>query len=143
MFCKTIKGKLKALLGDFDHFIDGHIDTALMVTTGIKQALSSPVADLITSLIPGNLDNVIKDRLVSALDKAIDALTIVDQCKQYTNVNDKLKCFISQLQQRDPHLQDALLLKLASLLVSELDGQKLKQTLYDLYTQAKYATTKQ
>jgi flagellar basal body-associated protein FliL len=49
---------------------------------------------------------------------------------------------VQQIKQRDPQLQDAILQKLASLLAGELDGNKLKQALYDLYTQAKYTTAK-
>jgi hypothetical protein len=72
----------------------------------------------------------------------VEALTIVETCKQYTDTNEKLKCFVTQLQQRDPQLQDAILQKLASLLACQLDGQRLKQSLYDLFTQAKYSSSK-
>jgi len=142
MMATKIKSKLKALLGQLDNFIDAHIHTALRLTRAMKDILGSPVADIITLLIPGNADDVLKDKLVNALSKAIDALTIAEQCQQHTDLNEKLKCFMQQLQLRDPHLQDALLLKLASLLTSHLDGRRLKQSLYDLYTQAQYSAAK-
>src|SRR4051812_26717889 len=122
MFCTKMKNKLRSLLSQFDGFIDGHIDTALKITSGLKRLLSSPVADVVTALIPGNIDNAIKDKLITALNKAVEALNIAEQCRQYSDVNEKLKCFIEQLQLRDPQLQDAVLLKLASLLTSQLDG---------------------
>jgi hypothetical protein len=142
MFCSKVKNKVKSLLGQFDTFVDTHIEVALQITTAMKGLLTSPVADVITALIPGSLDNTIKDKMVTALTKAVEALNIAEQCKQYTDPNEKLKCFVQQLQLRDPSLQDALLLKLASLLTSQLDGQRLKQNLYDLYTQAKYTAGK-
>lgn len=142
MFCTKMKNQLRNLLKEFDGYIDAHIDTALHITTEIKNILSSPVADIVTSIIPGNMDDTIRTQLLPALDKAIQVLSVADACKQYTDINDKLKCFVQQLQQKDPQLQDALLQKLASLVAGHLDGQRLKQYLYDLYTQAKYSTTK-
>ena len=129
MFCTSLKNKIRALLRQFDTFIDAHIDTALQITTAIKSILASPVADILTAIIPGDVDSAIRAQLLAALTKAIEALTIADSCKQYTDPADKVKCFITQLQQRDPQLQDAVLQKLASLLTGELDGQRLKQSL--------------
>ncbi len=142
MFCTKMKGQIKSLLRDFDSYVDEHVDTALKITTAVKNLLSSPVADILTAIIPGDIDNTVRQQLITALGKAIDVLTIVDDCKQYTDVNAQLNCFIQQLQKRDPDLQDAILQKLASLLASQLDGQRMKQNLYDLYTQAKYAASK-
>ena len=142
MFCTKIKGRLKQALNQFDDYIDEHIDTALRITTALKNILASPAADLLTALIPGNADNVVRAQLIFALDKAMEALAIADTCKLYTDINDKLKCFAQQVKQRDPQLQDALLQKLASLLAAHLDGQRFKQNLYDLYTQVKYSTSK-
>ncbi len=142
MLCATFKIRIKTALREFDTYIDAHIDTALSVTNAIKNALSSPAAIVLTDIIPGNLDNVIRTQLVNALTKVITALSIVDSCKQYTDITEKLSCFATQLQQHDPQLQDAILQKLASLLAGELDGNRLKQNLYDLFTQAKYTTVK-
>ena len=142
MFCTKMKTRIKSLLRNFDTYVEAHIDTALTITKSLKSLLSSPAAEILTAIIPGDVDNVIRLQLISALGKAIEALTIVDNCKQYSNLDEKLKCFVEQLQQRDPHLQDAILQKLASLLACHLDGQRLKQSLYDLYTQAKYSSSK-
>ena len=142
MFCTKVKSELRSLLRQFDSYVDAHIDTALKITTELKALISSPVADVISAIIPGEADDEIREKIVAALGKAIEALTIADTCKAYTDVNEKLKCFIQQLQLRDPQLQDALLQKLASLITGELDGQRLKQRLYDLYTQTKYAVGK-
>ncbi len=142
MFCTKMKSQLKTMLRDFDNYVDAHIDTALKITTALKKVLSSPVADVITAIIPGDIDNLIRRQLEAALSKAIAVLTIANSCKQFTEVNELLNCFVEQLKLRDPELQDALLQKLASLLAGQLDGQRLKQNLYDLYTQAKYTATK-
>ena len=142
MICSKMKSQLKALLSEFDKYVDAHIDMALKITVELKAIFSSPAADIITAIIPGDLDNTIRDQIIIGLGKAIEALTIADNCKQYSDINALLNCFVQQIQQRDPQLQDAVLQKLASLLAATLDGQRLKQSLYDMYTQAKYAASK-
>jgi len=140
MFCTNANAEIKSALKQFDQYVNTHVETALQITTALKNMLNSPAADIITAIIPGTVDDVLRTQLLNALNKITEALSIVDNCKQFTDLNDKLKCFVQQLSQRDPQLQDAVLLKLSSLLAAELDGQKLKQSLYDLYTQAKYVT---
>jgi hypothetical protein len=142
MFCSKIKSQIKSALQHFDSYIDAHVDTALKVTTALKNIINSPVADIVTALIPGSLDNTIKAKLLDALNNALQVLNIVDDCKQYTSLNDKLNCFVQEVKKRDPQLQDAILQKLASLISGQLDGNRLKQYLYDLYTQAKYSIAK-
>jgi hypothetical protein len=142
MFCTNLRTKVRTLLRQFDSYIDQHIDTALKISEALRSLLTSPAANILTAIIPGELDDAIKQELTTALDKVIGALSIADTCKQYTNINEKLACFVQQLQLRDPDLQDAILQKLASLVAATLDGQRLKQSLYDLYTQAKYSASK-
>lgn len=142
MFCTKIKNKLKAIMRHIDEYTETHVAMALKITTSLKRALTSPVADILTAIIPGDLDNALRDQVVNALDKITEALTIADACKNCTNLNDRLRCLAQQLQQRDPNLQDAILHKLASLLAGSLDGNRLRQSLYDLYTQTHYTSTK-
>jgi hypothetical protein len=142
MFCNKMKAQMRLLLNQFDKYLEAHVDTALQVSTLLKNALTSPVADWVTALIPTRLDDVLKKQLSALLDKVIDTLAIVDACKQYTDLNQKLDCFAKQLKAHDPELRDALLQKLAGLLAAGLDGQRLQQYLYDLYTQAKYSASK-
>lgn len=142
MFCDKIKPKVRVMLKQFDTYVDSHVDMALKVTAAIKAALDSPLAGILVAVIPGDLDNTLRTQLSAALQKALEALAIVNDCKQYTALDDKLQCFASEIKQRDPQLQDAILQKLASLMAGELDGQRLKQNLYDLFTQVKYSAGK-
>jgi hypothetical protein len=139
--CNKLKSRLKSALKNFDRFIDAHVDTALQITTALKNILNSPVADVLSAILPGQLDGLIKNQLVDALDKAITALTIADTCKTCTDLNSKLACFVSEVKKLNPDLQNALLQKLASLISAHLHGQQLQQCLYDLYTQSKYTST--
>lgn len=142
MLCPKASGKMRSALKQFDQYVDAHIETALRLTTALRNILSSPVTDIVTAIIPGDLDDKIRTQLLNATVKAVEVLTIADSCKGCSTVEEKLHCFVDQLRQRDPQLQDAILQKLASLLASQLDGERLKQVLYDLYTQAKYVSNK-
>ena len=142
MFCSGLRKKLKKALAAFDNYVEAHVDIALSITTAIKNVLQSPVADLITAIIPGDLDGILKLKAIGILTASVDALTIVKKCESETDVNKKLQCFIDGIKQLDPKLQDALLIKLASLLTAGLDDNKLAGNLYDLYVQAKFVATK-
>jgi hypothetical protein len=138
MFCSKFKAAIKKLLNQYDSFLEAHVEAALSITTGIKKVIGSPVVDLLTAIIPGNLDDTIKDKLRIILDKAVLALSVIEQCKSATDAESRLKCFVMHLSQMEPQLRDAILQKLASMMVGELDGQRFKQSIYDLFTQAGY-----
>lgn len=142
MLCTKMRPRFKRLLKEFDNYAEQHIDIALRITLAIKQLLLSPAADMLIMVIPGDLDKAIRDQLVSALNKAIDVLTIADQCKTNPDLNEKIKCFTGHLKLAEPELQDAILQKLASLVAGHLDSNRLKQSSYDLFTQAKYTGAK-
>lgn len=142
MFCNKMRARIKRILQQFDEYLDEHIDVALSVTTALKKFLISPVADILTAIIPGDMDNVIRQHLLVAVERAIDVLLISEKCRKQMDLGNKLLCLAEELQQRSPELRDALLHRLASLVAGELDGQRLKQSVYDLYTQAKYTALK-
>lgn len=137
MFCKKFRFKFKQLVGQFDKLVEANIDTALSITTGIKKFLKGAGGDILTVIIPGTADDVARVKIIAVLEKTIDALEVVNTCKD-APINEKLECFVREVSLRSPDQVDAVLAKLASLLASELDGKRLRQALYDLYTQAEY-----
>jgi hypothetical protein len=142
MFCNKMKTKIRALLRHCDECLDINVQTALQVSTALKALIGSPVADIITAIIPGQADDLIRAQLQSALERAVNVLTIADNCLPHGTLNEKLQCFAAALAQCAPEVRDAVLLKLASLLSSHLDGQRFRQHIYDTYTQAKFTTEK-
>lgn len=139
MFGNKIKGQIKDLLQHFDKAVEGHIDTALKITTRIKAMLNSTQGDILLTIVAG-LEN--KEIVKAGLNEILGTLSSANECKQCSEVGAKLSCFIQQLKHYDPKLQEALLQKLASLLTGYLDGFRMKQVIYDLYTQGKYSATK-
>lgn len=142
MFCDKLRLKIKSLLRQFDSYVEENVDTALKVTTALKAVLSSPVAEILTAIIPSDVDEFVRAKLVYGLGVAIDGLNIVNECKNAVNLEDRLKCFTTEIKKRNPELQEALLSKLASILARTLDDDKKAQHIYDLFVQAKYSAAK-
>lgn len=141
-FCNRFRQKIKSALQQFDRQIEENAEEALRITRTIKTALESPLADLVTTIIPGDADEKIRLRIIQALDTGINALSIINTCKEQETWSDKIRCFVNELRKVSPELQDAIMQKLQSILLRELDGNTKKQHLYDLFSQAKYSSTK-
>ena len=141
-FCTEIRLKIKVLLRQYDQFVEENVGMALEVTTALKGILSNPLTQVLTAIIPSDIDEVIRVRLVDALGKAIDVLNVVNACKGETTIEGKVLCFVDAVKKFNPAMQDALLHKLASLLARELDGNTKAQHIYDLFVQAKFSSAK-
>lgn len=141
-FCKKMRLKIKWALQQFDEHIDEYATAALNITNAIKRALESPLVDVLESIIPGDADTILKNKILQALETGIHALSIVQTCQQQATVEAKLLCFVTELRKTSPALQEAVLQKLQSILLRELDGNTKKQHLYDLFSQAKYSSVK-
>jgi hypothetical protein len=141
-FCNTVRAKVKAILRQFDQYIQDHVETALKVTPALKNFLASPAGDVLTAIIPTDIDSVIRSKILIALNEVIPALTIINDCKKSPHLDDKMRCFIQQFKTMDPDMRDAVLQKFAALLTRELHGCKLAQNVYDLFVQASYSIKK-
>ncbi|MBC9915021.1 hypothetical protein [Chitinophaga varians] len=134
--------KIKWALQQFDEHIDEYATEALRITKAVKRALESPLADVLETIIPGDTDTLLKNKILQALETGIHTLSIVQTCQQQPTVEEKLICFVTELRKTSPALQEAILQKLQSIVLRELDGNTKKQHLYDLFSQAKYSSVK-
>lgn len=107
-------------------------EIALKVTRCIKAVLESPVADIITAIIPTDIDDRLKTKAIAALGKVIDRLE-----------NPTLESLIEELKRLPDTKRNALLIKIASLLTAELDGNELKENKYDSVVQLVLSSTKE
>lgn len=141
-FCKKTGSKIKKALQQFDAFVEAHAAEALRVTSIIKSALESPLVSVLEAIIPGDADTILKNKVLYALEIGIDALSIINTCKDAPSLEEKVLCFVTHLRTVSPDLQDAVLQKLQSILLRELDDKAKKQNVYDLFSQATYSNTK-
>lgn len=142
MFCIKMRQRIRQVMLQFDAYVDAHAETALRITTALKSALESPVADMVTLLIPGTADDALKQQLQKVLERVTDTLLVLSKCSNEGDMNKKLQCLAGELLRQPPDVRDALLHKMASLLTGALDGNRLKPRLYDLYVQARYTAMK-
>jgi hypothetical protein len=59
----SVSGWVKGIFGNSLVWLKKNSQIAVNVTQKLKEIIESPVADLVTALIPGELDNKIKDLL--------------------------------------------------------------------------------
>ncbi len=139
--CKNFGKKVRSLLKKVDNELERLGPIVLKVTTGIKNLLSSPAVDILTVIIPGDLDGRIRDMIVKKLDEAIDYLNIIDTCRGKTGAA-KVQCFIDELKKKSKPVQRSLLIKLASILTGMLHTGSLSQNEYDTFIQLQYSLQK-
>lgn len=133
---------IKKLFNEIPRDIRDKVQIALQVTTRLKSALESPVADLVTALIPGDWDDRLKKEILQYLQESLILLSIVKDCAEKDNIGDMVSCWLEKLRDLPEDVRHALLIKLASLLVAKLHGNKLRESQYDLYTQLVFSAIK-
>ncbi|KAA2245497.1 hypothetical protein F0L74_05940 [Chitinophaga agrisoli] len=122
--------------------MERNVDTALKITTTLKSLLDNPAAQILTAIIPGDVDEVIRVKAIQGLNIAIEVLNLESTCKNADSLEAKLECFISEVRKRNPDLQDAIFHKVASIITRSLDDEQKAQNVYDLLVQARFSTNK-
>lgn len=70
----------------------------MKITDAVKNAVNHPVADILTAIIPGDVDDKIKARLRDAAPKAIITLGLAQQCSNETDPAKIIECASRTLQ---------------------------------------------
>lgn len=139
---RTFRDKIRGVLNLIPHHIREYASHSLHVTTVIKKALESPVADIITAIIPTNIDDKVKESLLAAINKAMPYLMVVDICKDETDTEKLVMCWIQQIKFLPKDVQNALLAKFAAKITGLLDNNDLRQSSYDYAIQTLYTASK-
>lgn len=71
-----LKGLVNKALGSVLDLFRKHAELAVSITERLKQVVDSPVADVVTVLIPGDVDSVIVARLRKELPKVLEKLAL-------------------------------------------------------------------
>lgn len=140
---RKLRDQIKAWWNGIPESIRVIAAKSLQITTGIKAVLANPAADIITAIIPGTWDDTLKAQVLAAIEKALPYLQIVDACKHHTSTEDMLRCWVQEVSKLPKHAQNAMLAKLAALVMAQLHNNELKQALYDYYQQAYYSSNKE
>jgi len=106
-------------------FVNNEIPAAIAVVEALKSFIDSPFVPVITHLIPGELDDVIADKIKKALPGILVKLKIAQGCSNLNSNDAIIQCAISYLKSLDPEARRGKYLDIASTLSEYLTDGKL------------------
>lgn len=123
-FLKKIWQGIKKLFDGLTPKLKDAIHIAVTIVEKIKNFVAGPGADVLTAIIPGELDDAIKDKLREWLPKIFIELKLVEECAGETDPNKIVECGIRTLQKISGDFQSAFLHDL-SILIAQVaaDGK--------------------
>lgn len=124
-FLTKIWNKIKTLFDGVPSDIKAAVHISVIVTENLKTFVDSPAADIITALIPGNVDDQAKLLLRAKLPAILTALKLADNCSQQTDPTETTRCAIKVLQTMTGDVKSAFLHNIAVLLTKALAADKL------------------
>jgi hypothetical protein len=123
-FLSKIWNQVKALFDGIPAELKTAVHIGVVITENIKNFTDSPVADVLTTLIPGDTDDKIKDWLRAKLPTLLTQLKLTDSCGGMTDPNEITTCAVKVLQTLDGDVKNAFLHNL-SIMITQIasDGQ--------------------
>jgi hypothetical protein len=139
-FFRKIVTFLKMLFSNVDEWIHEHIQPSIETVQRFKTLMDNPVWDMITTLIPGELDDKIKNKVRSSLEVAIVKLAPLPDIINEPDLAIKIAKLIEWIKTLSPSLQKGALLRLASEMAIASGGTtEVKGHAVDLLTQMQYS----
>jgi hypothetical protein len=116
---------LKKLFARSKYFIHVAVKPSVATVNLLKAFVDSPLAPVITALIPGEIDNMIADKLRRHLPEALKVLGFADECINAGSNDLIVQCAIAKLRLYNPTQQAAAWHNIASVLSQYLSDDKL------------------
>ena len=124
-FLIKIWNQIKALFEGIPSELKTAIHIGVLVTENAKNLVDSPAADVLTALIPGSIDDKIKDCLRAKLPAILTELKLADSCSSLTDPNEITACAVKVLQGLDGDVKSAFLHNLSILVAQTAADGKL------------------
>ncbi|HVS93960.1 MAG TPA: hypothetical protein VHE59_18120 [Mucilaginibacter sp.] len=123
-FLSKIWAEIKSLFDGIPSELKTAVHIGVIVTENVKNFVDSPTADVLTAIIPGDIDDKIKNWLRAKLPTILTELKLADSCSSLTDPAAITACAIKVLQGLDGDIQSAFLHNL-SVLVAQVaaDGK--------------------
>jgi hypothetical protein len=96
---KKIWSAIKKIFDKLPQEFKTAIHIGVAVVDNMKSFVDSPIADVLTAIIPGDLDDRIKEELRKYLPKIVIEMKLAEQCSELTDPNEIVACAIKTLQQ--------------------------------------------
>jgi len=124
-FIDGIWSAIKGLFHKLEQEEKKLLPIVITVVQNIKNFTDSPVADVITALIPGDVDDRIRERLEDYLPKILMELNMLNTCQALPDANAQLQCILQNLKLSSDSAKDIYYHGLASLILTDLSDGKL------------------
>src|SRR4051794_13514902 len=98
---QKVWGGIKHVFNDLPDELKSAIHIGVVVTENVKKFVDSGDADILTAIIPGDLDEAVKNRLRANLPGILTKLKLADKCGHLSDTSDIVKCAIQTLQQAE------------------------------------------
>ncbi len=123
-FLTRIWNEIKTLFAGFPAELKAAVHIGVVLTENIKNFVDSPAADILTAIIPGDIDDQIKKWLRAKLPAILTELKLADSCGSLTDPAEITQCAVKVLQGLDGDVKSAFLHSL-SILVAQVaaDGK--------------------
>jgi len=108
-FINKIWHEIKNLFDSFPAEMQIAIHIGVEVAESIKTFVDSPAVDVLTAIIPGDIDDEIKTLLRAKLPDILTELKLADSCAGLTDPSQITACAINVLQGLDGDLKSAFL----------------------------------
>jgi len=143
-FLSRIWAEIKSLFQGIPAELKTAIRIGVVVTENIKTFVDSPAADVLTAIIPGDIDDEIKNWLRAKLPAILTELKLADNCSQLADPDAITACAIKVLQGLDADAQSPFLHSLSVLVAQVAADGKLSWSdgvyLLEWYYQHEYKT---
>jgi hypothetical protein len=124
-FLTKIWEQIKNLFSSLPSEVKTAIQIGVLITDNIKAFIDSPVADILTAIIPGNLDDKLKDELRVKLPIILTELKLADKCASLSDQDEITKCALQTLQGITGDAASAFLHSLSILIAQVVSDGKL------------------
>ena len=108
-FLTKIWAGIESLFDGFPVEMKAAIHIGVAVTENIKNFVDSPAADILTTIIPGDIDDEIKDWLRAKLPGILAELKLADSCGTLTDPQQITACAVKVLQGLSGDIQSSFL----------------------------------
>lgn len=96
-FLSKIWDHLKQLFGALPKELKNAINIGVTVVEAIKVAIDSPVVDVLTAIIPGDIDDRIKEWLRAQIPNILVEMRLASDCSGLTDPNEITACGLKVL----------------------------------------------
>jgi hypothetical protein len=143
-FIEKIWADVKTLFENIPTELKTAIHIGVLITENIKAFVDSPAADVLTAIIPGDIDDDIKNWLRAKLPTVLTELKLADSCSSLTDPQQITACAIQVLQGLDGDVKSAFLHNLSIFIAQVASNGKLTWadgvSILEWYYQNEYKT---